>query len=111
MYYTQKNSLFVPALTTRGPVYQSPANYMGALPNFSAPSLLIAAGLAALGLTKKIPLTVALGGAAAAILFLSPSSANPPAGSLTTPAVPPIDLTSSIAQLTSNLPSANIPNA
>lgn len=73
MDYSQENSVFMPGLTARGPVY----NGMGALPVLS-PMIKygLMAGLLYLGYKKKLPLGVT-GGlvAAAAIWKLFPDAA------------------------------------
>jgi hypothetical protein len=63
MNFSQANSVFVPGLTRRGPVYNV-VGPMGALPNLS-PGIKFAleAGLIAAGIFKKVPLVYAVGGA------------------------------------------------
>lgn len=72
MNYSQANSVFMPGLTTRGPVY----NGMGALPSLSpAMKFALIAGLLGLGVTKKIPLGLA-GIASALVWTLLPDAAS-----------------------------------
>jgi hypothetical protein len=63
MNFSQANSVFVPGLTRRGPVFNV-VGPMGALPTLS-PGIKFAleAGLIAAGIFKKVPLPVAVGGA------------------------------------------------
>lgn len=84
MDYSQKNSVFMPGLTQRGPVYN-----LGALPTVS-PMIKygIMAGVLYLGMKKKIPGGM-LGGAALAFAVYNflPSTATAAPATLTTPPV------------------------
>src|SRR5882672_4521177 len=66
MDYSQKNSVFQPGLTARGPVYNATPPGFGALPALSSPIKYgLIAALLYLGYAKKIPFGLP-GGAAAA---------------------------------------------
>ena len=86
MDYSQKGSVFMPGLTTRGPVY----NALGALPALSSTmKLAIVGGLLAAGLLKKIPLMYAGIGAAVVWTMFPDAAAAAPAAPIV---LPPPDL-------------------
>lgn len=89
----QTNSVFMPGLTRRGPVYNS----FGALPTISpGVKFAIEAGLLAAGVFKKLPLPIAIG-AAFLVWKMFPATPAPVASGLTAAdqsnmtTVPPFD--------------------
>jgi hypothetical protein len=96
MNYSQQNSVFVPGLTRRGPVYNV-VGPMGGLPSLSPGiKFAIEAGLIAAGIFKKLPLPLAIAGAFA-VYQLFPDSTTGSVANASTPAAP-ID-TSSLLQV------------
>ena len=72
MDYSQSNSVFMPGLTARGPVYNS----LGALPALSSPIKFGLIGvLLYLGVKKKIPM-IAAGAGAIGVWMLFPDAAQ-----------------------------------
>jgi hypothetical protein len=112
MDFSQQNSVFMPGLTRRGPVYNanpSFGSYLSALPTVS-PGIktAIIAALILAGVTKKIPLYVAGVGAFAIWNFLPDGTATPTAP--ITANINPTDLTSVAMPDFSNLQAPVLPS-
>jgi len=90
---SQANSVFMPGLTRRGPVYNASPGF-GDLPTLSpGVKFALEGGLLAAGLFKKIPLVYAIAGAAL-VYFMLPDTASAGAAANAASAAMPIDTSS-----------------
>lgn len=93
----QMNSVFMPGLSARGPVYGADASF-GALPTLSPMMKYgLMAGLAYLGYKKTIPMVAGIGLALALWKFLPDATTIPPVAGLTADQQAAVDAANSAA--------------